>query len=352
MIGYPLDSQITFEPDGTPIYDRAISSAPLRKLIRELFSNGVLPNPSTNMQVIAGDTGMTVKVNPGFAIVNGCLKLEEATRTLEVQAASVGYDRIDTVVVRLNDEANARICDLYIREGVPATSPIRPELVRSGSVYEIGLADIFIPKNTSAISQSRITDTRYETARCGIISSVSQFDTTTLYNQIQSDLYGFKENEQQAFIDWFENLHYVLDGDVAGHLQNEIDATNDVIGDTDISKIGNSVTGAISNLNSTIFTSDGLTASNGAIIRGGGFCKRGKCVYVSIFAEIKFDTSNKVFISGFPKPTPYQQYGNFNFENLIGYISTNGELVARTDSGTPDGKLIGVVFNVTYLTND
>lgn len=246
MIGYPLDSQVTFDAEGTPIYDRAISSAPLRKLIKKLFSDGVMPNPSTNMQVVVGDSGMTVKVNPGFAIVNGCLKLEETQRTLEIQAASTSYDRIDTVVVRLNDEANARICDLYVRPGTPASSPVRPELVRSGSVFEIGLADIFIPRNTAQIAQQRITDTRYETARCGVISSISQFDTTTLYNQIQSDLAGFKTEEQQAFMDWFENLVYVLDGDVAGHLQNEIvDLQN-----------------SVAELNSTLTTQD-ITSSIG-----------------------------------------------------------------------------------------
>lgn len=298
MIGYPLDSQVTFEPDGTPIYDRAISSAPLRKLLHELFSDGVLPNPSTNLQVVVGDSGMTVKVNPGFAMVNGCMKLEETQRTLEIQAASSAYDRIDTIVVRLNDEANARICDLYVRQGTPASSPVRPDLVRSGSVYEIGLADVFIPRNTSTIAQQRITDTRYETARCGIISSISQFDTTTLYNQIQSDLAGFKTEEQQQFMDWFENLVYVLDGDVAGHLQNEIDATDarvdeieTQIGTTDISAIGDGkITGAISSLNSTLnnkFATVTLTISANSWARTSypnGFTKT-NCVVIGLQAE-------------------------------------------------------------------
>ena len=102
MIGYPLDSHVEYDTGGTPIYDRAISSAPMRKLYKKLFSDGVLPNPSTNMQVSAGD-GMNVIVYPGFAMCNGCMKLEEAQRTLAIQASSTAYDRIDTVVLRLND---------------------------------------------------------------------------------------------------------------------------------------------------------------------------------------------------------------------------------------------------------
>lgn len=224
MIGYPLDSKVTFNEAGIPEFDRAISSAPLRTLIGKLFSNGVLPNPSTNLQVVAGTSGMTVVVKKGFAIVNGCLKLEETDRTLTLQASETNYDRIDTIVVRLNDESNARYCDLYVVTGTPASNPVRPELTRNASVYEIGLADIFVSKNTTTITQQRITDTRYETDRCGIISSISEFDTTTLYEQIQSDLADFKTEEQADFIAWFENIKTILDGNVAGHLQNEIDA--------------------------------------------------------------------------------------------------------------------------------
>ena len=130
MIGFPFDSHVTFESDGTPVYDRAITSAPLRKLIGKIMTDGVLPNPSTNLQVAAG-SGMNVIVNPGFAICSGGLKLEENQRTLTVQASDASYDRIDTVVLRWNDNDSERICDLYILKGVPAAKPVRPALTFS-----------------------------------------------------------------------------------------------------------------------------------------------------------------------------------------------------------------------------
>ena len=272
MIGFPFDSHVTFESDGTPVYDRAITSAPLRKLIAKLLTDGVLPNPSTNLQVEAG-SGMNVVVNPGFAICAGGLKLEENQRTLAIQAADSNYDRIDTVVLRWNDNDSERICDLYIVEGIPAASPLRPELTRTESIWELGLADLFVNKNSSAISNQRITDTRYETARCGIISAISEFDTTTLYQQVQADLAGFKASEQADFITWFDDIKGQLSEDAAGNLQKQIgtleslktevktnlvNALNWVVdkmsgviaklGSADISKIGDgTVTGAIVN---------------------------------------------------------------------------------------------------------
>lgn len=272
MIGFPFDSHVTFESDGTPVYDRAITSAPLRKLIAKLLTDGILPNPFTNLQVEAG-SGMNVVVNPGFAICAGGLKLEENQRTLAIQAADSNYDRIDTVVLRWNDNDSERICDLYIVEGIPAASPLRPELTRTESIWELGLADLFINKNSSAISNQRITDTRYESARCGIISAISEFDTTTLYQQVQADLAGFKASEQADFIKWFNDIKGQLSEDAAGNLQKQIgtleslktevktnlvnalnwvvDKTSGVIaklGSADISKIGDgTVTGAIVN---------------------------------------------------------------------------------------------------------
>lgn len=288
MIGFPFDSHVTFESDGTPVYDRAITSAPLRKLIAKLLTDGILPNPSTNLQVEAG-SGMNVVVNFGFAICAGGLKLEENQRTLAIQAADSNYDRIDTVVLRWNDNDSERICDLYIVEGIPAASPLRPELTRTESIWELGLADLFINKNSSAISNQRITDTRYETARCGIISAISEFDTTTLYQQVQADLAGFKASEQADFITWFNDIKGQLSEDAAGNLQKQIgtleslktevktnlvNALNWVVdkmsgviaklGSADISKIGDgTVTGAIVNNKEAIEdVSQGLTNIN------------------------------------------------------------------------------------------
>lgn len=212
MIGYPFDSHVTFDSDGSPIYDRAISSIPERTLFKQFFTTGVLMKESTNLQVVE-KSGMTVTVKSGFALIEGCRKYEEADRTLVLQAASSTYDRIDTVVMRLNDNDDVRACDLYIVQGTPASNPVRPALTRTASVYEIGLADIFVQKNATTISANKITDTRLEAERCGIVSAVSKIDTTTLFNQYHQD-----------FVNWFDSIRDILDESTAGHLQNEIDA--------------------------------------------------------------------------------------------------------------------------------
>ena len=223
MIGYPLDSRVTYDKDGIPIYDRAVTSAPLRKLTKSLFSDGVLPNPSTNLQVLAKGDKITIKA--GFALCDGCQKLQEDDLELNLPEADNGNDRIDTVVLRLDNNEDVRSCEFYIIRGVAAASPIRPALSQTESIWEIGLADIRRKARSTEITDANITDTRYETARCGIISSISRFDTTTLYRQVQSDLEQFQQVSQAEFVQWFEGIKDVLTGDIAGNLLNMINET-------------------------------------------------------------------------------------------------------------------------------
>ncbi|MBQ9990197.1 MAG: hypothetical protein IJP31_04555 [Lachnospiraceae bacterium] len=229
MIGYPLDSRVTYDKDGIPVYDRAITSAPLRKLTKSLFSDGVLPNPSTNLQVMANGEKVTIKA--GFALCDGCQKLQEEDKEIDLPASDTVNSRIDTVVLRLNNNEEVRECEFYIITGEAAASPVRPTLTQTESIWEIGLADLKRKANSTEITNADITDTRYETERCGIISSISQFDTTTLYQQVQSDLEQFQNVSQAEFTEWFETIKNTLSSDIAGSLQNQINTIISMVGD-------------------------------------------------------------------------------------------------------------------------
>lgn len=226
-----MDSHVTWtvDPDTgatMPEFDRAVTSEPLREYIKGVITNGVLPNPSNNLQVSAGTNGMTVLVNAGFCVIEGGLAIEPNTRTLEVTSADSTYDRIDTVVARWDSNDATRRVDLHIVKGVPASHPVRPTLTRNESIYELGLADVFVTKGVVTITNEKITDTRMESARCGICSSISEWDTTTIYQQVQADLRQFKSSEQTAFMDWFDQMKDQLSEDAAGHLQEEVDDVN------------------------------------------------------------------------------------------------------------------------------
>lgn len=224
MIAYPMDSELTYDDDDYPQFDRAAGTDNLRKVYRTLYGQGVLPSDvdSNQFLVKGGQAGMTVTVEGGLILANGCFGLELERRELEVEESGT-KDRIDTVVARLNDNIDTRTIDLYIKKGTPATVPVRPDLTRNDMVTELGIADLYIVKNSTTVAEHRITDTRYEASRCGVMSPLGKIDITSVYNQVQADMAYFKENEQASFEEWFEHIKGQLDEDAAGHLQLEID---------------------------------------------------------------------------------------------------------------------------------
>lgn len=207
---FPVDSIVTrLGDDGLPIYDRPYVSADLREVYANFFSNGVFMDDGTALQVMTATGGMNVIVKAGTCHMNGAFGFETVDRTLQINAADPNLDRIDTVVARLDLGIDARSIDLYILKGTPAADPVRRNLTRNETVWELGLADIYIPKGIDTISQARISDTRLETKRCGAVTPFMEFDTTELYDQLK-----------QATADAVDAMQDALDGTTAGNLQH------------------------------------------------------------------------------------------------------------------------------------
>lgn len=192
MQSYPFTSQVTYDEQGLPLYDRAVDSEFLRKVFARYFSDGVFYKPTSALQVVA-DSGMQVKVNPGCCHIQGAIGIEDAQRTLVVQAAEA-LDRIDTVVARLDLSVAVRSIDLYVVKGTAGESPQAPALTRDSTIWELGLANIFVAKNTATISQQRITDTRLDTSRCGVVAqTIGDLDTEPYYTQLAAMIEDLRE---------------------------------------------------------------------------------------------------------------------------------------------------------------
>ena len=206
---FPVDSIVTkLGADGLPVYDRPYASADLRGVYANFFSNGVFMDDSTSLQVTTATGGMNVYVKAGTCNINGAFGVESEQRTLQLGAASASLDRIDTIVARLDLAIEARSLDLYVLKGTPAENPVRPNLTRNETVWELGLADVYLPKGIATISQGRISDTRLETKRCGAVTPFVEFDTTTLFEQLK-----------QATKDAVGAMNDALDGTTAGNLK-------------------------------------------------------------------------------------------------------------------------------------
>ena len=149
--------------------DRVYSATDFAAYFGRLVSNGIFYASGTNLQVTPG-SGMALSVAAGSAWINGYSYENTDALTLNLATASGVNPRIDRVVVRFS--AVERRISLAVLTGPPAETPTAPALTRSNDTYELGLADILVPKGSVTISAINLTDTRLNTALCGLVNSL------------------------------------------------------------------------------------------------------------------------------------------------------------------------------------
>lgn len=218
--------------------DRRVKADFFARFFGSLIGNGVFPNPSTSLQVIAnGDMTVTVKAGKGW--VNGVFYENTSDKIITLDVADGVLKRIDRIVV--SDITLERDTRIKVKKGSFASTPVAPALQRDADAHELGLADIYIVNGAVSISQANITDLRLNSAYCGIVHGLfDQLDTTTLFNQYQAwisekqsqfdlSLVGYaagkqmeidqlKSDFQSEFLNFMDSLEGALSGDVATNM--------------------------------------------------------------------------------------------------------------------------------------
>lgn len=149
--------------------DRVYNASDFAAYFGKLVSNGIFYAVNTNLQVAVA-SGMKVAVQAGSAWINGYAYENTDTLELELATANGVNPRIDRVVVRWS--AVDREIRLAVLTGAASPSPGAPELTRNNDVYELGIADIAVAKGVVSITAGSITDTRLNTALCGLVNSL------------------------------------------------------------------------------------------------------------------------------------------------------------------------------------
>ena len=214
MQSFPFTSEVTFDNSGFPQFDRAVGSDVLRSILSNYYSNGVFGISNTNcFKVIASNGGgMTLTVQPGACIINGATAYNKDETRITL-ANSEALPRIDSIVLRLDDNKEQRSIRVEVIKGVAQSQPTKPAHVREGAVYDLVLANILVKANVATITNADITDTRIDKNVCGFVSAVNNLNVDSLYMQ------------QKAMFDaWFDGIKGQLGTDLAGNLQNQINA--------------------------------------------------------------------------------------------------------------------------------
>ena len=214
MQSFPFTSEVTFDDSGFPQFDRAVGSDVLRSILSNYYTNGVfgIGNNNSFKVVAAAGGGMSLTVQPGACLINGATgyNTEETRITL---ANGEAQPRLDSIVLRLDDNKAQRSIRVEVIKGTPQSQPVKPTPVREGAVYDLVLANVMVKANASTITNADIADTRLDKNLCGFVNAINNLNLGTIYMQ-----------QITMFNDWFEGIKGQLSTDAAGNLQNQINA--------------------------------------------------------------------------------------------------------------------------------
>lgn len=224
-----------------------------------LYTTGIAPqmavsNPDDNPEdyigsslAVTAGTGLQVVVSPGVAMIKG----RGYIASLPVQFAVVAGKTTD-IVLRM--DLGSEKPEIYIAAKQRAANASLENNISHASLnYELALATIVIPNDSTAITQAMITDQRLNTTQhpvdgkpiSGLMKSIPNADTKGIwedYERLQEDyktifdrtnnnfIVASSEKMQQfksEFYSWFETAKSVISEDAAGQLLNLINGKTD-----------------------------------------------------------------------------------------------------------------------------
>lgn len=150
------------------VWDRKYQADDYCNNLAAIISNGVVRGSLDDLQVTAN--GMIVTVGTGRGWINGHWYLNDSDFTFDTVSAPTGNPRYDRVILTYDNNMEGRNIYLQYRQGTAAQNPAKPDIVRSGSVYELVLADIYVPASATSVT---VEDQRSNNDICGWVYSTS-----------------------------------------------------------------------------------------------------------------------------------------------------------------------------------
>ncbi len=200
--------------------DRKYKAEDWAEYFATFVSNGVVLKSGETLALSAIAGSMSVSLGIGSAFINGYRYRNTAPLALDLPTAHASLNRYDAVMVRWNRALRA--INAYVVAGTPAATPVAAAPARTADIHELCVGHVYVAAGATSIAQSAITDTRLDSAVCGLATMIGELDTTTLYAQVQADLAEFKADEMADFIAWLASVQDALGEDAAGNLLNMI----------------------------------------------------------------------------------------------------------------------------------
>lgn len=190
--------------------DRKYDARQMGEMFDGLIMDGVFMSIGDALKTTPS-SGMTVAVGTGRAWFLHTWTKNDSEYLIEVSAAESVLNRIDTIVLDVDNTEAVRSNTIKLIKGTPASNAKRPTLINTTDHKQIPLADILVPAGATTLATTNITNI-VGTSECPYVTGPLSI--------IQND--DILAAWQEEFDTWFEGVKGSLDEDTAGNLYNLI----------------------------------------------------------------------------------------------------------------------------------
>lgn len=232
-------------------HDRQYYNMDVSRLFDGLIRDGIFASIGTCF-VVTPNHDFTVSVGIGRAWFNHTWSYNDSIMPVELEQSEILMDRIDAIVLEINEEEAVRENSIKVIKGTPSSNPVKPELIKTLYVHQYPLAYVRLPEASTSIRQADI-ENAVGTEACPFVSGILEVisidqlipqwrdilnrfveENTSAFNTWWNDLMAtstnnwndflqWEQESQEQFQSWFDNLKYLLSGDVATKLTVEVD---------------------------------------------------------------------------------------------------------------------------------
>ena len=187
-------------------HDRRYNAIQVSSIFDGIIKDGIFMSIGGHMNVRATGNGFNIVVESGRAWFNHTWSLLDADYPMVVSPSDVLEDRIDVVVLEVNENVDVRQNFIKIIAGTPAEHPTKPALTNNLDIHQYALAYITVPANSVTLTQSNVENaiglgsTPFVT---GILETINIDDLVAQWKSQWSD---WTEEVDLNWNNWFDTV--------------------------------------------------------------------------------------------------------------------------------------------------
>lgn len=222
--------------------DRKYEAKDFGRIFEGIIMDGVYESIGQRFQVRQSDTpDNRVQIDSGSAWLDGIWVKNDSTNVIVMPGPDLILDRIDAVCIEINktNEPTAlgtpgRSVEIVVVQGLPASSPVRPNLTVNEELQQYALAYIRrYPGRDETIRQADITNNVGSKELPYVTGPLEQHDISDMVAQwnaqfddwsknIHAEFIAWSDREKSEFLDWINVNHEILESYIGGAVIDEL----------------------------------------------------------------------------------------------------------------------------------